>query len=194
MKRFRVRPVAICFTLLCLAGLGAVAYTMTRDEKKPETYRTIWEQDFRRMSDDSKLDPTRWYIADRTEPIYNDEAQLYDNSEKNVYIKDGALILKARYAEDNVLTSGKVDMRSGSPTLDVDTKVEVSAKMPKGAGTWPAFLVHVSEQTTHYKAQSDHGGLGQQRFLRPRRRNRRLRVLRPGAQWYRVNCLELCQL
>ena len=122
----------------------------TMTPEKPAIPGLIWEQDFTKGG---VLDALEWTTADRAEPIYNDEAQLYDNSPENVSIEDGALVLRARYAEDGQLTSGRVDMRGSQYALEPGKRVEVTAKLPKGAGTWPAiwFLSQNEPHTTKLK-------------------------------------------
>ena len=65
----------------------------------------------------------------------NNELQHYTNSEENLHIKNGQLVISATY--DSVFKSAKltsenyIDFQTGS--------VEVSAKLPSARGTWPAI-------------------------------------------------------
>ena len=65
----------------------------------------------------------------------NNELQHYTNSEENLHIKNGHLVISATY--DSVFKSAKltsenyIDFQTGS--------VEVSAKLPSARGTWPAI-------------------------------------------------------
>jgi beta-glucanase (GH16 family) len=69
----------------------------------------------------------------------NGELQYYTNSSSNVFISDGTLKIKvikenvggSAYTSARLLPKGKFDFKYG--------KVEVSAKLPVGAGTWPAI-------------------------------------------------------
>ena len=115
-------------------------------ESKPS-----WEQDFSKMSD-GPVDEEIWrFELDPVVPTYNDEAQAYTSSERNVRIENGNLVLEAHresYAyptgEKYEYTSGRVDTRD---SFDFEYgKFEVTMKVPQGAGTWPAFWFLSSTQ------------------------------------------------
>ena len=76
--------------------------------------------------------------------IRNHEKQFYTkNREKNVYQKDGKLIIEA-FKEDFEENGKKAQYTSGSVTTQglhswKYGRIEVRAKLPKGLGTWPAI-------------------------------------------------------
>jgi beta-glucanase (GH16 family) len=72
----------------------------------------------------------------------NDEWQLYTNSEDNVKVKNGTLIISARTSgnngkRDGSITSGRIN------TMDKKSfrygKIQASIKIPYQIGLWPAF-------------------------------------------------------
>lgn len=69
----------------------------------------------------------------------NNEMEYYTNDRRNVRVEHGHLIIEARqesrggktYTSGRIVSKGKGDWKYG--------KVEVSAKLPTGRGTWPAI-------------------------------------------------------
>ena len=151
---------------LGVAGLGAVLYLANevdaRDRSNPNVSRfhrnpdnqsssqteihsdttevkldnTIWEQDFTDMQD-GPVDSKYWsFDLDPEIPGYNNEAQVYTDSPENVRIENGELLIEAHksttgYTSARISTKGKVTIEQGN-------LVEVTARLPKGAGAWPA--------------------------------------------------------
>lgn len=86
-----------------------------------------------------KIDTKLFNIEDGpTTANYNNELETYSNSTSNVRIQDGTLILDAHQEnkDGKSYTSGRVDT-NGSFSFIYGT-VEVTAKLPRGVGTWPA--------------------------------------------------------
>jgi beta-glucanase (GH16 family) len=73
------------------------------------------------------------------QPLANQEAELYTNSQKNLQVENGSLDLKAlndpqqgyNYTSARIDTEGKEDFMYG--------KIVVRATLPDGIGTWPAI-------------------------------------------------------
>jgi beta-glucanase (GH16 family) len=69
----------------------------------------------------------------------NNEAQYYTNRSDNVFVENGLLKITAKmesyqgaqYTSAKLFTKGKFDFKYGT--------IEVRAKLPSGAGTWPAI-------------------------------------------------------
>lgn len=109
-----------------------------------------WEQDFSRLPEGA-IDPTQWNILVGPGPG-NSEAQYYTDSTNNVRIEKGRLMLQAHmegsngyeYTSGRINTLGKEDFMYG--------KLEISAKIPHGVGTWPAAWLLPSDNI--YRTQN----------------------------------------
>lgn len=99
------------------------------------TWKLVWSDEFnyRGLPDRKKWDYEVGYIR-------NNEAQYYTKERKeNVRVEGGKLIIEARkekfdrfeYTSGSINTLGKFAFQYG--------RVEVSAKLPSGRGTWPAI-------------------------------------------------------
>ena len=103
-------------------------------EEAEKTYELIWQDEF---EVDGKPDTTRWDFEYGR--IRNQEAQYYTDSLKNARVENGHLIVEAHkeQMEDAAYTSASIT------TMDIAEwkygKFEVSAKLPKGRGLWPAI-------------------------------------------------------
>lgn len=99
------------------------------------SYDLVWsdEFDYEGLPDESK-----WNYDTGGHGWGNNELQYYTN-DKNAFVKDGKLIIEARkeeyegmdYTSARLVSRGKGDWLYG--------KIEVSAKLPEGLGTWPAI-------------------------------------------------------
>ena len=83
-------------------------------------------------------DPTKW-VHETGNDWHNNEIQYYTDDLKNAYVKDGKLHIVAlneekgtrKHTSARLTTYGKFSCTYG--------KIEMSAKLPKGIGSWPAF-------------------------------------------------------
>ncbi|WP_236017264.1 family 16 glycosylhydrolase [Roseivirga sp. E12] len=100
----------------------------------------VWSDEF----NGSELDKEKWsaIIGDGCPALCgfgNNELQYYSENSQNLKIEDGRLIITAvhdsiensAYSSAKVASKGKGDWKYG--------RVEVSAKLPSGKGTWPAI-------------------------------------------------------
>lgn len=109
----------------------------TTSDKINKEYQLIWEDNFT----EEKLDTTKWNRQVEPAGRFNKEWQRYTASEKNSYIENGQLILKAihesdvhaenEYTSARLNTAGKFDFTYG--------KVVAKMKLPSGKAIWPAF-------------------------------------------------------
>lgn len=105
--------------------------------------KLVWSDEF---NTDGAPDPTKWTYDlgnGSTTPAGagwgNSELQNYTNLAKNVKVQGGSLIITAvketsggaGYSSARIKTQGLYDFKYGT--------IEMKAKMPTGAGTWPAF-------------------------------------------------------
>ncbi len=98
----------------------------------------VWSDEF---DTDGTPDPTKWgYNTGRGDNGWgNGEAQFYTDRPENVVVEDGKLIITARketfggadYTSARLLTENKFEFTYG--------RVDISAKLPTGGGTWPAL-------------------------------------------------------
>ena len=104
-------------------------------------YFLVWQDEF---SDEGALDSTKWHhqiIPPNNGGWFNGEKQHYTDRITNSYVSDDALIIKAikeSYEVDGSIqnyTSARLNatfsFRYG--------RIDVRAKLPGSAGTWPAI-------------------------------------------------------
>lgn len=98
-------------------------------------YTLVWNDEF----SSSTIDLTKWEYEVNGDGGGNNELQYYTALPTNSFIENGHLIIKAIYenyqnrsfTSARLRTSGKGDWLYG--------RIEVSAKVPTGLGTWPAI-------------------------------------------------------
>lgn len=97
----------------------------------------VWEEDFDYTGLPHDKD---WSYEVGGHGWGNSELQYYTEADKdNVYVKDGKLVITARkekyegkdYTSTRLISKGKRDFLYG--------RIEVTAKLPSGVGTWPAI-------------------------------------------------------
>ena len=96
----------------------------------------VWADEF---SADGAPDPGKWGYDVGGSGWGNNELQYYTNSTNNASVANGILSITARkefrdgknYTSARLVTKNKGDFLNG--------RVEVSAKLPSGRGTWPAI-------------------------------------------------------
>jgi len=106
-----------------------------------EGYNLLWHDEF----DGDKLNEDIWTREVREVGWTNNELQAYVDSEDNVFVKDGSLILKAIKAEDGSYTSGKVNSQNKADFQY--GKVVARAKTPRGKGLWPAIWMMPQDES-----------------------------------------------
>jgi len=87
---------------------------------------------------EGKPDKTKW-VHEIGGRWHNNEIQYYTDNLENAYVKDGKLTIKAQlenmgdrnHTSARLTTYEKFSFQYG--------KIEMSAKLPKGKGSWPAF-------------------------------------------------------
>ncbi|WP_290797672.1 family 16 glycosylhydrolase [Flavihumibacter sp. UBA7668] len=98
----------------------------------------VWSDEF---NSNGAPDPSKWdyNIGTGDNGWGNQELQYYTNRAENAVVTNGVLRITAQkenyngsaYTSARLLSKGKFTMKYG--------RVEVSAKMPEGVGTWPAI-------------------------------------------------------
>ncbi len=142
---------ATILTAIFLVGCD----TITEPDKVPDStnpidYQLIWSDEFNQ--DGTFPDPAKWNYdlgygyGNQNDGWGNDEWQNYTDSEDNVKVENGNLVLTARFDSDNYIAPGKRDGSVTSGRLNTKNKftmkygkVQARIKPPKGDGMWPAF-------------------------------------------------------
>lgn len=109
-------------------------------------YNLLWHDEF----DGTSLDESIWNKELREPGWTNNELQQYTDSDENIFVSDGKLILKAVKSEKNgndYYTSGKVNSQNKKPFTY--GKVVVSAKAPEGQGLWPAIWMMPEDESRY---------------------------------------------
>ncbi|WP_037318348.1 family 16 glycosylhydrolase [Salegentibacter sp. Hel_I_6] len=116
--------------------------TSQGEEEEPEEFESqfnteIWSDEF----DGDVLDTNNWNyeIGNGVNGWGNNEAQYYTDSEDNVRVEDGNLVITAKreaesgfnFTSARITTKDKFEFTYG--------RVEIRAKLPAGGGTWAAF-------------------------------------------------------
>ncbi|OUQ08201.1 hypothetical protein B5E92_04820 [Erysipelatoclostridium sp. An15] len=121
-------------------------------EVPEEDYNLVWEDQF----NGEKLDLDKWRYE--TGYVRNKELQEYVDSEENVYLENGDLVLKATKKDEPVTVtvdgqdhkmyynSGSIESFGHQDVLY--GKIEMRAKLTNGKGFWPAFWTLGSEWTS----------------------------------------------
>jgi beta-glucanase (GH16 family) len=109
-------------------------------------YKLIWSEEFNQ--DSTELDPSNWNIETGygQDGWGNDEWQLYTDSQENVMVEDGHLVITTNYDSDNFTSPGKRDGSITSGRINTMNKfsmkygkIQARIKPPRTAGMWPAF-------------------------------------------------------
>ncbi|TYP99306.1 glycosyl hydrolase family 16 [Tenacibaculum adriaticum] len=124
-------------------------FTSTKPSQEADyTYNNlVWEDDF---NTDGAPDPTKWTydIGVGDNGWGNNEVQYYTDRAENAKVEGGNLIITAKkedfsgsqYTSARLKTEGLFNFQYG--------RVEISAKLPDAAGTWPALWMLGSNYTT----------------------------------------------
>ena len=110
-------------------------------------WNLIWEDNF----EGDSLNFEDWNYEPHEPGWVNNELQEYTEDVKNVYVKDGNLVLKAikeeteegttKYTSGKVTTQNKRDYKYG--------RFESRLKVPNGQGLWPAFWMMPTDENLY---------------------------------------------
>lgn len=122
------------------AFLSAIVIRETVSDPRP--WSLIWHDEF---DYEGSPDPTKWKHNVWPARKVNDEDQAYTNRNKNTRVENGKLVIEAHREDyDNAqYTSGRLHNQGLGDFLY--GKVEVSARVPKGQGTWAAIWMLPSD-------------------------------------------------
>ena len=121
-------------TILFLAILGIAFSSTGKENKKSQRWKMVWQDNFDK---DGSPDSSKWSFIPASGGCY----RYMTNTNKDSYVKEGKLILRAqvntnlkdtsRYTTGGIRSHGKYSFLYG--------KIEVRAKLGAGKGSWPAI-------------------------------------------------------
>jgi beta-glucanase (GH16 family) len=117
-------------------GAGGQTISKTLQVTVATALGLVWSDEF---NTNGAPDPAKWGYDLGAGGYGNNELEYYTNRPENVIVENGVLKIKAikenyngsPYTSARLLSKGKFAFKYG--------KVEVSAKLPAGVGTWPAI-------------------------------------------------------
>ena len=163
-------------TLACLAiyAYAIPAVAQQRDLK------LVWQDEF----DGETLDYSKWGIEVNAFGGGNHELQIYTDRSENVRVENGHLVLEARRDHADIAgtkreySSGRVRSKHrGDWTYG---RFEVRAKLPSGAGIWPAIWMLPTDEKYGGWASSGEIDIMEMRGQKP---TEVLGTLHHGAGW-----------
>lgn len=150
-------PNATIFVSLYLIGIISCAQPVNAPQAATQyEFGTTpsWQDEF---DYSGKPDPKKWSYALGDHGWGNNELQNYTDHPENARVENGKLIIEAikeksgklNYSSARLVSKGKGDFLYG--------KVEISAKLPLGRGTWPAGWMLASSNKYGNKGWPDNG-------------------------------------
>jgi len=144
----KITQLCIFATASTLIGCGGGAETKTDPSKvdplQPVSdWNMVWSDEF----DSDTINSQNWTHEVNCDGGGNQEKQCYTDSAENSYVTDGILSLVALPAEEGaelpytsarMITRYKADFKYG--------RIEISAKLPSGQGSWPAFWMMPTDE------------------------------------------------
>lgn len=129
------------------SGSGAAWYQLFTSTKPvqgaSEFTNLVWSDEFETAG---APDPTKWTYDLGAGGWGNGEAQTYTDSADNVIVEDGVLKITAKKETDGSYTSARLKTQ-GLYNFKYG-RVDISAKLPSVAGTWPALWMLGENFTT----------------------------------------------
>ncbi len=125
------------FTLMLITVFSCTSEvdpSTTEPEEPENTDGLFWADEF---DGNGSINSNVWNFETGGGGWGNQEVQIYTNNLKNVYKEDGILKIKVikesngTYTSARITTQDKIDFKYG--------RVDIRAKLPRVAGTWPAL-------------------------------------------------------
>ena len=125
---------------LATSGITVTAFTAGGSDQIDSLWTQKWNDEFSGVNG-TTTDASKWVFDIGKGPNGdgwgNQELETYTNSTDNVYQKDGNLVIAAKKDAAGNITSGRIKTKG---SLDMKYgRVDVKAKLPTGAGFWPAI-------------------------------------------------------
>ncbi|NND97328.1 MAG: glycoside hydrolase family 16 protein [Pirellulaceae bacterium] len=171
--------------LLTLLLLGLVHATVSpkliaQEKVDAKDLKLVWQDDFNGDS----LDYCKWAVEVNAFGGGNQELQIYTDRKENVRVEGGNLVLELHkgkvgisgtdrdYSSGRVRTKNRGDWKYG--------RIEVRAKLPVGAGVWPAIWMLPTDEKYGGWASSGEIDIMEYRGQEP---NKVLGTLHYGGGW-----------
>lgn len=140
-----------------LAYIDDFIYTGTIPED-PVYQQLVWSDEF---DGSGAVDGTRWFHQTKLPAggsWFNGELQHYTNRLENATVLNGILKINARRESfsDQGITKQFTSARLNSKFAFTGGRVEMRARLPSGAGTWPAFWMvgkNINEVGAYWQTQ-----------------------------------------
>ncbi len=121
----------------------------------------VWSDEFDSGSTQEVIDNSKWFHQTQLPAggsWFNGEQQHYTNRIENSYIQNGFLHIKAKKESftDQGETKNYTSARLNSKFAFTYGRVDVRAKLPQGAGTWPAIWTlgkNINEAGAYWQTQ-----------------------------------------
>ncbi len=141
-----------------LAYLDDFLYDETTTPPPTTNYTLIWSDEF---DIDGAVDPLKWHhqtVIPNGNSWFNGEIQHYTNRIDNAEVSNGTLkiIAKKETYTNQGITKQHTSARLNSKFAFKYGKVEIKAKLPSGAGTWPALWTlgkNITETGAYWQTQ-----------------------------------------
>ncbi len=110
-------------------------------------YSLVWQDEF----DGAALDRSAWNVETHEAGWVNSEWQEYVDSEDNIYLKDGNLVIRPIKSQNEDGTTSYTSGRISTQNKETFTygKFEVRAKVPSGQGYLPAFWLMANDENIY---------------------------------------------
>lgn len=131
-----MKPKIIIPLVMLVVLLSGIAILKAKENSPFEDKPTL-DIDFS-VVNKGVLKASNWDFFE-TDPVYNDEQQKYTAESSNVRIENGVLYIQALKTDDGY-TSAKISPKENGKRIGfLGGKFEITAKLPRGCGLWPAF-------------------------------------------------------
>lgn len=101
----------------------------------PDGYELVWSDEF----DGAMIDPSKWTYDLGGWGWGNGEAQYYTDRPENARLQDGVLVIEARFEKYEGAYYTSARLKTERLAEFQYGYIEARAKVPSGAGLWPAF-------------------------------------------------------
>jgi beta-glucanase (GH16 family) len=120
-----------------------------------KNYTLVWEENF---DYEGFPNPEKWNIEKGNHQWPNKELQAYTDKEKNLFVKDGLLQIRAYKEKDGEREYTSAKINTCSKGAWKYGYFEFRAKLPKGVGSWPAIWM-MPEHLRHPKEEQIQMGI-----------------------------------